>query len=143
MRAVHGRLRRALELAREAIDSGAETGAIAADLLIYCHGFCAALDGHHRSEDAGLFPQIAASCPDLAPVLAKLSQDHSMMAHLIGGLEKALTSGADGDTLHGHLDGIGAIMESHFRYEERELLTVLDELPLGLDRREAFGAIAD
>lgn len=143
MRAVHGRLRRALDLAREAIDSGAETGAIAADLLIYCHGFCAALDGHHRSEDAGLFPQIAASRPDLAPVLAKLSQDHSMMADLIGGLEKALTSGADGDTLHGHLDGIGAIMESHFRYEERELLTVLDELPLGLDRREAFGAIAD
>lgn len=132
-----------MDLAREAVDSGEDTGSIAADLLIYCHGFCAALDGHHRSEDAGLFPQIAASRPDLAPVLAKLSQDHSMMAHLIGGLEKALTSGAEADTLHGHLDGIGAIMESHFRYEERELLSVLDDLPLGLERREVFGAIAD
>lgn len=66
-----------------------------------------------------------------------------MMAHLIGGLEKALTSGADGATLHGHLDGIGAIMESHFRYEERSLLSVLDGVPLTLERREAFGAIAD
>lgn len=140
---MHVRLRRALDLARQQIDSGSETGAIAADLLIYCHGFCAALDGHHRSEDAALFPQIAASRPDLAPVLAKLSQDHSMMAHLIGGLEKALTSGADRDTLHGHLDGIGAIMESHFRYEERTLLSELDSIPLALERREAFGAIAD
>lgn len=143
LRAVHVRLRRAMDLAHESIDSGSDTGAIAADLLVYCHGFCAALDGHHRSEDAGLFPQIAASRPDLAPVLAKLSQDHSMMAHLIGGLEKALTSGADHETLHGHLDGIGAIMESHFRYEERSLLEVLDGIPLTLARRDAFGAIVD
>lgn len=130
-------------LAREAIDSGSDSGAVAADLLLYCHGFCAALDGHHRSEDAGLFPQIAASRPELAPVLARLSQDHSMMSHLIRGLQHALGAGADRDTLHGHLDGLGAIMESHFRYEERSLLTVLDGTPLTLDRREAFGAIAD
>lgn len=132
-----------MDLARDAVDSGSDTGAIAADLLIYCYGFCTALDGHHRSEDAGLFPQIAANRPDLAPVLAKLSQDHSMMAHLIGGLQKALTSGADRDTLHGHLDGIGAIMESHFRYEERSLLSVLDGIPLTLGRHDAFGAIVD
>jgi hypothetical protein len=132
-----------LDIAREAIDSSSDTGGIASDLLIHCHGFCAALDGHHRSEGAGLFPQIAANRPDLAPVLAKLSQDHSMMAHLIRGLEKALTSGADRATLERHLDGIGAIMESHFRYEERSLLTVLDGIPLTLGRRDAFGAIVD
>ncbi|MFC7489277.1 MULTISPECIES: hemerythrin domain-containing protein [unclassified Knoellia] len=140
---MHGRLRQALELAREAIEDGAARGSVAADLLLHCHGFCAALDGHHRSEDAGLFPQIAAARPDLAPVLARLSQDHSMMSHLIGNLQKALTSGADPGTLHGHLDGIEAIMESHFRYEERSLLTVLDGIPLVLERRDAFGAIAD
>lgn len=117
--------------------------AIVTDLLIYCHGFCAALEGHHRSEDAGLFPQIAAARPDLTPVLAKLSQAHSMMSHLIGGLERALTSGADRATLHGHLDGLDAIMESHFRYEERSLLTVLDGIPFTLGRRDAFGDIAD
>ncbi|MEO7268918.1 MAG: hemerythrin domain-containing protein [Knoellia sp.] len=143
MRAVHGRLRRALDIARDAIDSGSDTDTLASGPLIHCHGFLAALDGHHSSEDAGLFPQIAARRPDLAPVLAKLSQDHSMMAHLIGGLEKALTSCADRATLNGHLDGIGAIMESHFRYEERSLLTVLDDLPLALRRRDAFGAIVD
>ena len=66
-----------------------------------------------------------------------------MMAHLIGALEETLRSGADRDTLHGHLDGIGAIMESHFRYEERSLLGVLDDLALTLPRRDAFGVIAD
>ena len=143
LRLVHTRLRRAMDVAREAIDLSADPGTLAADLLVHCHGLCATLDGHHRSEDAGLFPQIADSRPDLAPVLAKLSQDHSMMAHLIGALEEALRSGADPDTLHGHLDGIGAIMESHFRYEERSLLGVLDDLALTLPRRDAFGAIAN
>ncbi|CAN7384808.1 hemerythrin domain-containing protein [Knoellia sp. LjRoot47] len=140
---MHDRLRRALLLAREAVDSGDGTNAIAADLLMHCHGFCAALDGHHRSEDSGLFPQIAAARPDLAPVLARLSQDHSMMSHLIGEFEHALSSTSDRETLHAHLDGLDAIVESHFGYEERSLLSVLDEVPLALDRQQAFGAIAD
>lgn len=139
---MHDRLRRALALARESVDSGDGLGSIATDLLVHCHGFCAALDGHHRSEDAALFPRIAAARPDLEPVLARLSQDHSMMSHLIRGLERALTSGADRATLHGHLDGLAAIMDSHFGYEERSLLTVLDGIPLDLERQEAFGAIA-
>ena len=32
-----------------------------------------------------------------------------------------------------HLDGIEAVMESHFRYEERALLSVLDGLSLEAD----------
>ncbi|KGN39163.1 hemerythrin domain-containing protein [Knoellia subterranea] len=131
-----------MELVRAGLDEGADRDTLAADLLLYCHGFCAALDGHHRSEDAALFPQIAAARPDLAPVLAKLSQDHSMMDHLIRGLEHSLTSGADSDTVLGHLEGLGAIMESHFGYEERSLLSVLDEIPLELTPADAFGAIA-
>lgn len=66
-----------------------------------------------------------------------------MMSHLIRELEHALTSGVDRHTLHGHLDGIGAIIESHFGYAERSVLTVLDGIPLDLELREAFGEIAD
>ena len=34
-------------------------------------------------------------------------------------------------------------MESHFGHEERSLLTVLDGIPLVIEKRDAFGAIAD
>lgn len=40
-----------------------------------------------------------------------------------------------------HLDGIGAIMESHFRFEERRLLTVLEALALDADPRDVLGPL--
>jgi len=146
LRRVHQRLRAARDIAREAIESGAAPSGAASltrDLLLQCWGFCTALDGHHRGEDDSLFPRIASARPDLAPTLDLLRQDHSMMSHLIRGLEQALTSGADRATLLGHLDGLDAIMESHFAYEERELLTVLDAVRLDVDRTSALGPLAD
>ncbi|MFE1775538.1 hemerythrin domain-containing protein [Streptomyces sp. NPDC059008] len=59
----------------------------ATDLLLFCHGFCAALSGHHRAEDGSLFPELVRARPDLAPVVAKLTQDHNMIEHRIGGLQ--------------------------------------------------------
>ncbi|MEJ6543092.1 hypothetical protein AB0I24_09640 [Brachybacterium paraconglomeratum] len=44
-------------------------------------------------------------------------------------------------TLAGHLEGIAAIMESHFRYEQRRLLTVLEGLDLDADPEEALGTL--
>ncbi|MFD5316665.1 hemerythrin domain-containing protein [Streptomyces sp. NPDC127098] len=88
--------------------------ATARELLLYCHGFCAALDGHYRGEDTTLFPAIAAAHPELRPVLLSLEQDHSMIAHLLSGL---------------------------FRYEERQLLTVLATLELAAAPRQVLGPI--
>jgi hypothetical protein len=118
LRAVHQRLRRAL-------------------------GFCVALGGHHSSEDATLFPMVLARRPELAPAVAKLVQDHSMIAHLIRGLEQAISTSADAAALLRHLDGIGAIMESHFRFEERQLVGLLDTIDdESLDKTALFGSIA-
>jgi hemerythrin-like domain-containing protein len=133
MRAVHTRLRAALEIAHESLEI--------TDLLLYCRGFCAALDGHHRAEDQTLFPAIAAAHPDLRPVLRKLEQDHSMIAYLIGGLNAAVHRSAGADEVRKHLEGVGAIMENHFRYEERQLLTVLEALDLQVTPAEAFGPL--
>lgn len=144
LRAVHGRLRDALEIARESVVEGSAPESAARDLLVYCWGFCAALTGHHRSEGSALFPEILAARPDLAPVIDELVRDHSMLDHLIGGLEKALTAGAPvAETLR-HLDGIDAVMETHFRYEELRLAAVLDGLDdtAHLDRTTLFGPIA-
>lgn len=126
MRRVHVRLREALDLAREQLEDAGTADGPAVDPLLYCWGFCAALSGHHRSEDTALFPRLTAQHPDLAPVVAQLVQDHHMIEHLLGGLTEAIRLGASTDEKLRHLDGVEAVMTTHFRYEERRLLDVLD-----------------
>jgi len=141
MSRVHDRLREALRVTRGAAASGAPTENVARDLLLFCHGFCAALTGHHEGEDRELFPALAAEHPDLRDTLRKLEQDHSMMTHLIGGLRSALERSAEPAELDRHLEGIAAIMESHFRYEERQLLAVLRTLELDAPVGRVFGPL--
>lgn len=62
-----------------------------------------------------------------------------MIAHLMGGLQAAVDSRAAPDELARHLDGVSAIMESHFRYEERQLLTVLETLALDAEPSQVLG----
>lgn len=113
------------------------------DLLVFCRGFCTALSGHHKSEGAALFPSIVESRPDLEPVIAKLVQDHSMIDYLINELEHALDSGAGREEVLRHIDGIEAVMETHFRYEERQLIDVLNAIDDSeLDPKELFGPLA-
>jgi hemerythrin-like domain-containing protein len=126
LREVHKRLREALRIARSAVEDGASGPTAARDLQLYCIGFCAALTGHHRSEDASLFDVVLAAEPGLEPVVAELKRDHSMLDHLLGELERAARSGADQDELLRHLDGVEAVMETHFRFEEKKLVGVLD-----------------
>lgn len=132
LRAVHTTLRRALELARDEVEDS-ENHRLApgatADLLVFCRGFCLALSGHHRSEDRALFPDITSRRPDLAPVIAQLRQDHSMIEHLLAGLDQAVRTDAPAAETLRHLDGIEAVMTTHFRYEEKMLVQLLDALP--------------
>lgn len=137
---VHHRLRRALEVARQEAADG-DAGSATRELLLYCHGFCAALDGHHRGEDVLLFPAIAETYPELEPTLRRLEQDHSMIGHLLGSLQAAVERSAGSVELGQHLEGIAAIMESHFRYEERALAVVLEGLDLSADPADVFGPL--
>ncbi len=130
LRRVHVRIREALHVTREAVRDGTSSEQASRDLLLYCHGFCAALDGHHQGEDRALFPAIEAAHPQLAPVLRALTQDHSMISHLLQGLRGAVDRSASPAELDQHLEGVAAIMENHFRYEEKQLLTVLEDLQL-------------
>lgn len=141
LRAVHERLREALRLTRAALDEGRDAAQASRDLLLFCHGFCTALDGHHQAEDRHLFPAIAEQYPQLRDTLRYLSQDHSMIAHLITGLTESVARADSPGELDRHLEGIAAIMESHFRYEERQLLTVLETLALEADVEEVLGPL--
>lgn len=146
MQAVHSRLRRALELVRDAVhDDDPDLNDPVTDLLVYCRGFCTALTRHHTAEDAVLFPELERRNPNLADVLRRLRLDHGMIAYLVADLEHALDRATDPaasrDAVVRHLDGVGAIMESHFRYEERALGGVLAALDLRAPRRDVLGPV--
>ncbi|MGW5419804.1 hemerythrin domain-containing protein [Streptomyces sp. NPDC003943] len=100
-------------------------------LLDHCLAFCAALTSHHRGEDDGIFPQLLRERPDLAPTIAKLVEDHDLISSILTRVtELAGTAAAspapDLGAIGRELDGLAAIMESHFRYEERAIGAALD-----------------
>jgi len=144
LQAAHQRLRAALDVARATGDTAAgaaDPETAARDLLLFCHGFCVALTGHHVGEDARLFPELAERHPQLRPTIAKLEQDHAMIGYLLGALDAAVTSGATPAVLAQHLEGVAAIMESHFGYEERQLLPLLADLELDADPAAVLGPL--
>ena len=138
--AAHGRLRDALRIAQDAAADDAAASA-RSDLLLFCHGFCVALDGHHTGEDGVLFPELLARHPELGKTIAALEQDHAMIGTLIQQFETAISTSAGTHALARHLEGIAAIMESHFRYEERALGGVLAALDLGASRTDVLGPL--
>jgi hypothetical protein len=96
------------------------------DLRAHCLTFCAALERHHTGEDGGAFRLLAEEEPALRPVLAELTRDHEMVAGILRRIED-LAAG-DASLLRGELDGLAALLESHFRYEEKKLVTALNAL---------------
>ena len=138
LRSAHARLREALALARAGAD-GSDPAPPGRDLLLYCRGFCVALDRHHRGEDRALFPAIEAAHPELAPVLRTLSRDHAMIDRLLTALAGSVDTSAPPEEVARHLDGVAAIMENHFAYEERRLLRVLETLALDADPSDVLG----
>lgn len=64
-----------------------------------------------------------------------------MIAQLLEGLRTAVDRAATSVELQRHLDGVAAIMENHFRYEEQQLLTVLEGLQLHMPVTDALGPL--
>ncbi|MBE1876209.1 hemerythrin domain-containing protein [Myceligenerans pegani] len=141
LRRVHHRLREALRVTRRAVSDGSPAHPAARELLLFCHGFCTALTGHHEGEDRALFPAITERHPQLTETIRKLEADHSMIAYLLTALQDAVDRAAPPEELDRHLEGVAAIMESHFRYEERVLLAVLDTLDLDADPQDVLGPL--
>lgn len=93
------------------------------------------------SEDIALFPELSARFQALRPTIAKLKQDHEMIASLLRQFDHALISAAPPSELSLHLEGLSAIMESHFQYEERQLLGILSMLELRADTHTLLGPL--
>jgi hypothetical protein len=124
---IHHWLREELARLRASLDS--PTGAaLTRELRAHCVGFCAALDRHHTGEDGGAFHVLAEQVPELRPVLAELSTDHRIVADLLRRVDALLAGAADGRSVRAELDGLAALLESHFSYEERKLVAALNRL---------------
>jgi hemerythrin-like domain-containing protein len=104
------------------------------ELKAHCLAFCSALDKHHSGEDAGAFPTLAERFPELRPVIGKLEEDHQLVAGILRRLDQVLvgiTAEPDADAADrvlGELEGLAAILESHFTFEERSIVTALNSL---------------
>ncbi|MEU5884685.1 hemerythrin domain-containing protein [Spirillospora sp. NPDC047279] len=134
---VHDWLREELARLQDGVGAYLDgTGARPRELRAHCLTFCSALERHHTGEDGTAFPALAERFPELRPVIEKLVQDHDLISgilhrieELVGGLEAARELGeAEAAKVRGELDGLAAIMESHFTFEERQIVAALNDL---------------
>jgi hypothetical protein len=94
-----------------------------ADLGTHCLAFCAAVTRHHTGEDTQVFPLLAARHPELRAFLAELEHDHQVIAGL---LTRVRAVAGRGGEVQQELDGLAAVLETHFIGEEKRLVAVLN-----------------
>ncbi|ACU70298.1 Hemerythrin HHE cation binding domain protein [Catenulispora acidiphila DSM 44928] len=147
--AVHGWLREQLGRLRDAAEDGTAVDTSDLDLRAHCFAFCAALEDHHRLEDTSVFLAVVAEYPELESVVAELMRDHEQIAALLRQVRIVADALADEPSpeelrrLRNELDGLAALAESHFTYEERKLVAALDQLTGGDLAPFADPALAD
>jgi len=95
-----------------------------------CLAFCAAITRHHTEEDTSVFPALAARHPELREVLEGLERDHAMVAGMLRRVAE-LAADLDADGARAELDGLAALLESHFIWEEKRLVAALNALGPG------------
>jgi hemerythrin-like domain-containing protein len=133
--AVHMWLRDELARLRDDVDAYLDgAGDRPSNLRTHCLAFCSAVTRHHTGEDGGAFPALATQFPELRPTIDELVRDHDMVAGILrelGQLLDGLTEQpdeAEADRVRAELDGLTALLESHFRYEEKRIVTALNTL---------------
>jgi len=125
---------RLTSLRREAVIATgprAVDAAASEDLLSHCLSFCTAIHTHHTGEDTQILPALRAAAPELAPVIDNLIEDHGLVAGILQQVRELLAPGQnphEPGALVRELDGLTAILESHFSYEERRIAKALDDL---------------
>ncbi|WP_051178572.1 hemerythrin domain-containing protein [Nocardia concava] len=112
-----------------------------ANLRAHCTAFCQALTNHHTSEDNTAFAELGRQFPELTPVLTELREDHVLVANIIRKLNTLLTTLTPNNapTVQHELSGLAAILESHFRWEERRIVEALNTLATPHPAESLFG----
>jgi hemerythrin-like domain-containing protein len=132
---VHIWLREELARLREDVDSYLDgRNERPRELRAHCLTFCSALSRHHTGEDDGAFPVLVEQFPELRPVLEELGRDHHVVTGILRKLEELLgdleadPDPAEAQRVRAELDGLAALLESHFVYEEKRIVSALNSL---------------
>jgi hemerythrin-like domain-containing protein len=132
--AVHLWLREELARLADDVDAFLEGGERPRELRAHCLTFCSAVRRHHTEEDHAAFPALAEQFPELRPVLEELENDHHTVADILRRIEELLGGLGTGEgalpaqEVRKELDGLAALLESHFVYEEKKIVTALNGL---------------
>ena len=128
---VHLWLREELAALRQDVDSYLSGGTRVRELRTHCLTFCSALDRHHNGENDFAFLEIAEQFPELSPVLEELRRDHRLVDDSLQRLERlvgALDRESDPTEFRRELDSLAALVEMHFTYEEKRIVSALNAL---------------
>lgn len=104
------------------------------DLRVHCLTFCDALRRHHTGEEQVAFPEILAHVPGLEGLIVQLRTDHNRIEWTMRNLEKLLAElperpdPAAAARFRAEFEAMSAVMETHFRYEEKQLRHTLDAM---------------
>jgi deazaflavin-dependent oxidoreductase (nitroreductase family) len=116
-----------LELSRIRREVAASGPGLGAQLRVNCLTVCQGLAHHHAGEDSGVFPMLARRQPGLAPVLDRLGREHEQVAVLLAELRAAVAADRDDPArVATDVERLVTALEAHLRYEEAELIPVLD-----------------
>lgn len=98
----------------------------------YCTAYCRVLTTHHSLEDQALFPQLRRADSRLAPVIDRLTLEHTVIHGVLEDLDRALVTFVGPDPsaseLGRALDTLTDTLLSHLSYEERELVEPIARL---------------
>jgi len=128
---VHLWLREELAALRQDVDAYLEGGTRVRELRTHCLTFCSALDRHHNGENDVAFLKVAEQFPELRPVLEELRRDHQLVddsLQRLGTLVGELDRESDPTEFRRELDGLAALVETHFTYEEKRIVAALNAL---------------
>ncbi|MGW6057726.1 nitroreductase/quinone reductase family protein [Streptomyces sp. NPDC055189] len=90
----------------------------------HCLTLCGALHEHHTNED-GAFTELERQFPELAPAIARLREEHRTVARTLAELEALIADPDSAPDLIGEIDRLTSGLETHFAYEEEQLLPSL------------------
>lgn len=145
---VHVHLRDELRALREMVDqvaSGrADVGALRHlinDLTMrqnywtlgsFCAAYCRVVAIHHTIEDQTMFPGLENRDASLAPVIARLSEEHEQIAGVLTGLDEALVAMVSDDggltQVQVRTAELAERLLAHLDYEEEQLLPAIGRL---------------
>ena len=98
----------------------------------YCQSYCRFVGMHHTLEDTAMFPDLRRADSALAPVVARLSEEHEAIAGILARIDSALVSMVRDPAaiaeVQAAVDLLTDALLSHLSYEERQLVEPLARL---------------